>query len=88
MSVLRGMDSRFVFVNRWGNPVKERPNLAAELCSKSELSRTVDGFITTLPRWEQLYKGQAQAIENIPMGVSRACSHAEEIIQPLKVLDM
>ena len=88
MSVLRGVESWFVFINRWSNPVKERPNLGAELCNKHELSRTVNGFITALPRWEQLYKGQAQAIENIPLSASRACSCSEEIIQPLKVLDM
>jgi len=77
-----------MFVNRWSGPVKERPNLGVELCSKSELSGTVDGFITTLPRWVQLCKGQAQAIENITMGASRACSLTEEMIQPLKVLDL
>lgn len=77
MSLLRGVDSSLVFINRWSNPVKERANLGAELCSEFELSRTVDGFITALPRWEQLYKGQAQAIENIPMSASWTCSHTE-----------
>lgn len=80
MSVLRGVDSWFMFINRWSKPVKERPNLGAVLCGESELSRTVDGFITALPKWEQLHKGQAQAIETIPVSVSRACSHTEEII--------
>lgn len=80
MSVLRGVDSWFMLINRWVKPVKERPNLGGELCSKSELSRTVDGFITALPKWQQSDRGQAQATENIPMRASRACSHTEEII--------
>lgn len=72
MSVLREVNTWFVFISKPSNPVKERPNLGAELCSKSELSRTVDGFIVVLPRWEQLYRQQAQAIESVPMSASRA----------------
>lgn len=49
MSALRGVDSWFVFISRWSNPVKD---LGAELGSKCELSRTVDGSVAALPRWE------------------------------------
>lgn len=69
MSVSRGVDIWFVFINRWSYPVKERPNLGAELCSKPGLSRTVDGFTTALPRWEQLCKGQVQAMETMPVSL-------------------
>lgn len=60
MSLLRGVDSSLVFINRWSNPVKERANLGAELCSEFELSRTIDGFITALPRWNNYTKGRSR----------------------------
>lgn len=83
MSAWRGMDIWFVFISRWSNPVKD---LKAELCSKCKLSRTVDGFITTLPRWEQLYKGQAQAIRNIPMNAGRRNNKTSESLRHIKRL--
>lgn len=59
--------------------------MGEELLSKSELSRIVKGFVPALPR---LNKGQAQAIKNISVSATGACSQAERITWPPKALEM